>query len=284
MRNRTARARRTRWLRVAMFAMFAMFAVLATFTMFWASASAAAVTLALDAGSHEPSVPTFNIMPTRIVIKGRETTASLLLRNDSKQTVRFQVTAFQWSNDRDSQIVLKPTTDLVFFPTLFTVEPGQSRRLRVAASQRAVERELTYRLLIEQLPSHAEAQPTGVQMLMRASVPVFVQPPTLVARAAIEHTEIADGRVSFDVRNLGTTHVMIVQADVRGVPAAGQAPYTQRLPGWYLLSGETRTYHVTLPPEVCRAQQKLTISITFDGKPQQTLTAEQPITAETCGR
>jgi fimbrial chaperone protein len=237
-----------------------------------------------ESGRHEERGPgedrsSLNIMPTRVVIKPRETSASLMLRNDSSQSVRFQVTAFAWSNDANGQIVLKPTTDLVFFPTLLTIEPGESRRVRVAASQRAVERELAYRLMIEQLPSRAEAPSGGgVQMLMRASVPVFVQAQPMVARAVIEGTRIAKGEAVFDVRNVGTTHVMIVQAEVRGTTS-----FAQRLPGWYLLSGETRTYRVALPEEVCRAQEKLTIAVSFDGNPRQTMTAEQDIMPGACG-
>src|SRR5689334_21954615 len=132
-----------------------------------AIAAVAMASAILMARAQEAGAPTFNIMPTRVVIKPRETSASLMLRNDSSERVRFQVAAFAWSNDAHGQIVLQPTTDLVFFPTLLTIEPGQSRRVRVAASQRAVERELAYRLMIEQLPSRAEAQPGGgVQMLM----------------------------------------------------------------------------------------------------------------------
>jgi fimbrial chaperone protein len=269
MRDRTARSRRARWLGLALI-------------------------VTSGAVGAEPSAPTFNLMPTRLVIKPRETTASLLLRNESPQLVRFQVSAFGWSNDTNGQIVLEPTTELVFFPTVFSVEPGASRRVRVATSQKAIERELSYRLVIEQLPTRTEAQPTGVQMLMRASVPVFVQPANLVARAAIEHAAIADGQVSFDVRNVGTTFVMITQAEVRGTSGgtsndtrngtSGQIPFLQRMPGWYLLSGETRTYRVALPAEVCRAQERLTIAVTFDGKPPQTLTADQPVSTEACGR
>jgi fimbrial chaperone protein len=244
-----------------------------------AIAAVAIASAILVARAQEAAAPTFNIMPTRVVIKPRETSASLMLRNDASESVRFQVTAFAWSNDANGQIVLKPTTDLVFFPTLFTIEPGQSRRVRVAASQRAVERELAYRLMIEQLPSHAGAQPGGgVQMLTRASVPVFVQPQTIVARATIENTTIANRQASFDVRNVGTTHVMIVQTEVRGTRS-----FAQRLPGWYLLPGETRTYRVALPEEVCRAQETLTMAVSFDGHPGQTLSAEHAITAEACG-
>jgi fimbrial chaperone protein len=208
--------------------------------------------------------PQFNITPTRLFISKGQTSTSLMLRNDGGESLRFQVSAFAWSNDRDGQMVLKPTSDVVFFPVLFSVEPGQSRRVRVAVSERAIERELSYRLFVEQLPSRAAAQPPGVQMLMRASIPVFVRPPSMVARATLDEADVIGGRLSFVLRNTGTVHVSTTSITVRVPGGMGsRRPFETQLPGWYLLSGESRVYHVTLPAEVCEEHPLLTIAVTF---------------------
>jgi fimbrial chaperone protein len=219
--------------------------------------------------------PQFNITPTRLFIPKGQTSASLVLRNEGAEALRFQISAFGWSNDADGQIVLQPTGDVIFFPVLFAVEPGQTRRVRVAVTSKAIERELSYRLFIEQLPSRAEAQPAGVQMLMRASIPLFVQPPQLLARATLDAAAMASGTLSFAVRNVGTVHVSITRVTVQ---AGG---FEAQLPGWYLLSGETRRYQVALPEEVCRQQPTVRIAVTFADNAQP-LTIDQPFGAGDC--
>jgi P pilus assembly chaperone PapD len=41
----------------------------------------------------------FNVTPTRLVLRHSQTSASLLLKNESAETIRFQVSAFTWAND-----------------------------------------------------------------------------------------------------------------------------------------------------------------------------------------
>jgi fimbrial chaperone protein len=226
--------------------------------------------------------PQFNITPTRLFIPAKQTSTSLVLRNEGPEALRFQVSAFAWSNDAEGQLVLQPTRDVVFFPVLFGVEPGQTRRVRVAVTERAIERELSYRIFVEQLPSHAAAQGPGVQMLMRASIPVFVQPPTMIARATLEHVATTGGRLSFVVRNIGNVHVSIAQVSVRAARRDPQAPsFDAQLSGWYLLSGEARAYHVTLPPDLCRERPTLTIAVKFADNAQP-LTIDQAIADGAC--
>jgi fimbrial chaperone protein len=226
--------------------------------------------------------PQFNITPTRVFIPAGQTNASLVVRNDGAEPLRFQITASGWSNDADGQLVLHATTDVVFFPMLFNVEPGQSRRIRIAVTARAIERELSYRLFIEQLPSRAGTQTAGVQMLMRASIPVFVQPPRMIAQATLDKAVIATGQLSFAVHNIGTVHVSIARVTVHAPRRdATQPPFESTLPGWYLLSGETRTYRVALPADVCRERPTLTIAATFADNADP-LTIVEPIPAGAC--
>src|SRR5262245_3077930 len=64
----------------------------------------------------QASAPQFNITPTRVFIPAGQTSASLMLRNEGPEPLRFQISASAWSNDADGQLVLQPTTDVVFFP------------------------------------------------------------------------------------------------------------------------------------------------------------------------
>jgi P pilus assembly chaperone PapD len=87
----------------------------------------------------------FNVTPTRIVLRHTQTSTSLLLKNESADTIRFQVSAFSWANDAAGEMKLEPTRDIVFFPALFSIASGQTRRVRVATSERATTHERAYR-------------------------------------------------------------------------------------------------------------------------------------------
>ena len=50
-----------------------------------------------------------------------------------------QVSAFSWDQDIHGGIVLSPTRDVVFFPMMLTLAPGEQRRIRVGSTVPAVE-------------------------------------------------------------------------------------------------------------------------------------------------
>lgn len=227
-----------------------------------------------------------NIAPTAVVIARPGESGSLMLRNDADEPVRFQVSAFRWSTAPSGEMALEPTKDLIFFPSLFTIAPHQARRLRVATSVRAVDRELSYRLLIEQLPASEAAPATpgqGVQMLVRASVPVFVQPPTLTVRVTLDGLALADGAASFDLRNTGTVHLTMTEAVLRGRLRNGADAPEQRIKGWYLLPAESRRYRVPVPPESCREWTAMRVSVTFANGFKEPLTEEASLPPGACG-
>ena len=127
------------------------------------------------------------------------------------------------------------------------------------------------------MPLPEETQPSGVQMLMRASIPLFVQPPQLVARATMDDAQVAGGQLSFAVRNVGNVHVSIVRVTV-SMRARG---FETQVPGWYLLSGETRRYRIALPADVCREPGMVRIAAMFEDNPQP-LTIDHPIGVGDC--
>ncbi len=66
------------------------------------------------------SAATFSVNPTQIYLSGRATSSLLTLRNDSTEMLRFQLSAFAWTQSAAGEIELGPTEDVVFFPALLT--------------------------------------------------------------------------------------------------------------------------------------------------------------------
>jgi fimbrial chaperone protein len=225
----------------------------------------------------------FNVTPTRLVLRPSETSTSLLLKNESDEAIRFQVTAFSWTNATDGEMKVAPTRDIVFFPALFSIAPGQTRRVRVATSERATTHERAYRLIVEQLPSRAGPRMEGgVEMLTRLNVPLFLEPGTRVAQATLDHVALREGALTFDVHNTGTVHVRLDDVVVRGLAREGTSAHEQRVPGWYLLPGETRLYQLPLEPDVCRAIASVVVTTTLAQMPGRTLEERAAVDAGAC--
>jgi fimbrial chaperone protein len=225
----------------------------------------------------------FNVTPTRLVLRPSQTSTSLLLKNESNETIRFQVSAFSWTNAIDGEMKLEPTKEIVFFPALFPIAPGQTRRVRVTTSERATTHERAYRLIVEQLPSRAGPRAEGgVEMMTRLNVPLFLEPGARVARATLDHVALRDGALTFDVHNTGTVHVRFNEIVVKGLSSEGAPAHEQRVPGWYLLPGETRLYQLPLDPHVCRALASVILTTTFAQMPGQTLEERAAVDAGAC--
>ena len=87
-----------------------------------------------------------------------------------------QTQGLAWSQE-GGQDALTPSRDLLVSPAVFTLPAGGSQLVRVAL-RRNVDpaRELTYRLLLQEVPQAASPDFNGLQIALRLSVPVFVEP------------------------------------------------------------------------------------------------------------
>src|SRR5262245_34105720 len=69
------------------------------------------------------SAATFTVDPTQIFLSGPSGSALLTLRNESTQTLSFQLSVFSWAQSRTGEMQLQPTQDIVFYPPLLTLKP-----------------------------------------------------------------------------------------------------------------------------------------------------------------
>ena len=95
---------------------------------------------------------TFTVDPTQIFLSGRTGSVLLTLRNESTETLQFQLSVFAWAQSPSGEMQLEPTEDIVFFPTLLTLKPKETRRVRVGSATPQEVREKTYRIFVEELP------------------------------------------------------------------------------------------------------------------------------------
>ena len=204
----------------------------------------------------------FNVNPTQIVLTGTATSALLTIRNDSDEELRFQLSAFAWDQSPTGELLLEPTTDVVFYPALLTLAPKEERKIRVGRTAPAGTVEKTYRIFVEELPALDESGVNGaaVRMLTKMGVPIFVRPARETATATVSGLERHGDAVSFSLSNSGTVHFVPQQVTVRGM-AGSNAVFEQTLDAWSVLAGGRRDFQAAIPKDSCARVTSLLVEV-----------------------
>lgn len=230
---------------------------------------------ALLATSPIASASGLQVAPTGLEFASDAAAQALWLTNTGEGELRAQVRAFAWTQ-ANGEDQLEPTQALIASPPMLVLAPGQRQLVRVirAGSNKAAAGEQAYRLLVDELPE--TAQQSGVQYVLRYSVPVFVDGATAPATA--------DPPLHWNVRREGET--LVVEADnqashhaqLAGVQLlpADSAPIAL-VPGLlgYVLGGSTMRWSVDVPPASPLAATRVRIQV--DGEPVEFPLAPQPV-------
>ncbi|WP_442768461.1 fimbrial biogenesis chaperone [Acinetobacter bohemicus] len=122
------------------------------------------------------------VAPISVAFSPQEKAKEIWLTNTSERPIRAQIRVLIWSQVA-GQDQVNPIRDLVASPSITEIKAGEQqliRIIRIAPQNTAVEQ--TYRLLIDELPSSAQADAqTGLQLLLQYSIPVFIQPTDSIA-------------------------------------------------------------------------------------------------------
>lgn len=205
---------------------------------------------------------TYTVNPTRVYLSASTSSALMTLKNESDQPLRMQIKAQRWDQSRAGEMQLSATEDLVIFPTLLTLAPGEQRKVRVATSAAFGAVEKSYRLYVEELPP-ASSEPAGssVRILTRMGIPVFLQPSRPVATATLREVGLSQGKVAFELANTGNTHYIPDAIKVRGFTAAGQPVSEWPLNGWYVLAGGARAFELQIERPQCEKVRSLLVEV-----------------------
>jgi fimbrial chaperone protein len=185
------------------------------------------------------------------------------VRNGSEVTLRFQVSVFAWDQNAQGEMALVATRDIVFFPPLFSLKPGEERNLRVGTATPVGTTEKTYRLFIEELPSQegGSGTPGQVAIRTRLGIPIFLRPPKEATAGRVEQVGVREGRLAFAVRNTGNVHFLTQAIRMTGYGAGGETVLEGKLDGWYVLAGGTRLHDVELPADKCPLLKTISIEV-----------------------
>lgn len=217
-------------------------------------------------GSSLAHAGSFDIVPISITLSPAASTGMLVLTNKGAELVRFHVTAFAWDQAADGEMVVKPTNDIVFFPAMVSLNPGEARKIRVGVNVKPGTVERSYRVFVQELPKLVKVNAdsaSAVHMLTKMGIPVFFEAATRKAVPAVSGLAINGKRVSFSATNRGTAHYR-AEKIVVSAKDASTVVHSEEVKGWYVLAGGTRAYVVELPQAACATLKSLQVDLHSD--------------------
>lgn len=204
----------------------------------------------------------FSVNPIRLDFDAAARTGSIALTNDDTVPLSFQMKLSAWSQDGDGRDQYADSSELIFFPPILTVQPGEKRLIRVGTKGPLSADERSYRLFIEELPDPAQAQKPGAQVAvkLRFGVPLFVAPAQAQLQGELENLTVQGGELRVRVRNTGNRHFRFEKLRAQsGDTVLGETE------GWYLLPGAARDYRIQLDAQACAKAGALEAVLSADG-------------------
>lgn len=187
---------------------------------------------------------TFSITPVRVDLSTKAGTGVVTLRNQEDQPVVVQAEAHAWQQV-DGVDQLAPTRDVLVTPAVFTVPPKGAQVVRIALRREAdAATELSYRLVLTEVPPQAAPGFTGLNFALQMSLPVFVAAraktaPDLQWQARLRD----DGTLVVTTHNAGSEHARVLDLELAPLAANGTA--VRPTGAAYVLPGQSRSWNVT---------------------------------------
>ncbi|MCC8401575.1 fimbria/pilus periplasmic chaperone [Paraburkholderia sp. MMS20-SJTN17] len=225
--------------------------------------SAAAIVAAVGGAAPAQAAAILQVAPVRMEFQPTQQGQTIQIANKGQDAVEAQVRIMRWTQE-DGQDHLSPaaSSELVVSPPIMHIAPGHQQTVRVIRLHPTTPAsELSYRLLIDELPHQSVPHGTGLRLLMRYSLPIFVNttptPPVprpqhgaTVIRTDLSnvHAQVAagqDGKAELRVENDGN-HAIRISA-LSTVASGGQ---TQSVDGGlvgYVLSGQHMRWPLNVP-------------------------------------
>jgi fimbrial chaperone protein len=221
--------------------------------------------LALVIGTHG-SVPvcaaSFSVSPMRVSLSAGKPVAALEVHNESDEPSVVQLELVSWSQT-DTDDVYVDTAEVLATPPILTVPPGGSRVVRIGLRRPADhDRELTYRLYLQEVPPPLPDDFQGMRMTLRVGVPVFVAE-TAKPKSQLQWRSVTlpGGAIQLTLTNSGNEHVKITEFELSTVD--GVASGLQRV-STYVLPGQSRQWQVKMASPVA-AGSSLQLKAHSDG-------------------
>ena len=162
------------------------------------------------AGVSVVSAANIGVNPVRVTLSENQKMGTLTVRNGGTEPMSMQLEVLNWSQEEGNG-VFTPTRELIVNPPIFTIPAGGSQLIRVGLRRAPdAQRELTYRIFLQELPPPPSPDFQGAYMMMRISLPVFILPKVETKPALRwQLAQTPQGALKLSLRNNGNAHIQI---------------------------------------------------------------------------
>lgn len=163
----------------------------------------------------------FSVSPVRATLSAGQPVAALTVRNTGSEPTVIQLEVVSWSQQGGKE-VYAPTREILATPPIFTVPAGGSQVVRVGLRRSPdTQREMTYRLFLQEVPAPPKPGFQGLQVALRIGVPVFVMPAAAAAPVLKwQAFRSPQGQLQVRLSNTGNAHIQVASFTVASVEGA----------------------------------------------------------------
>ncbi len=194
-------------------------------------------------------------MPVVVALSDQKVRDAITVTNNGSERITTHVDVVSWTQS-DGKDIFGPTSDVLFNPGMFTLEPGQEQVVRLGWRQTSqLNSERTYRIMFREVPpplstNAPPTSPTGelrnqLRMLLELRVPIYVSPYQTIHQSNWTAKYLDGKRIEVQLKNQGNLHTVIHSLQLTsasGVPIG--APLNVHSA---VLSGQSRTWTLSSP-------------------------------------
>jgi fimbrial chaperone protein len=189
------------------------------------------------------------VTPIPVVISDGATSTMAEIGNESDDPLRVQGQGFDWTQDASGKDTLNPSSEILIFPSILTIQPHTSRKVRIGTQGGYGASEKTFRVIFAEIPPDFTPVDGGgelVKVVAKVSVPLFVKPPGASGAIKIDSATVTKDKVHLVVRDTGTAHALVEKLRIEAMGDGGKALSSGEAAGWYVLPGQTHPFDVEL--------------------------------------
>jgi fimbrial chaperone protein len=218
---------------------------------------------------------TFQVTPVRVELSALQKTTALSVTNNGSTAVVIQLQSAHWAQV-DGIDKYSPTDDLIATPPIFTILPGAMQVVRIGLRKRPdADTELSYRLYLQEVPPAPAPDFRGLQMALRISIPVFVEPGIKASGSLKFKTTLsARDQLTVTLSNQGKAHLQVTDFKV-SLPGEA-APFAVHQVSSYLLPAQTRSWNLKIDPNKVVGPTARVVAYTDAGNMEADVTLDKP--------
>lgn len=206
----------------------------------------------------------FEVNPIRVDLSANARSAALSVRNSGTEAVVVQTSLVSWTQE-NGQDVYAPTKELLGTPPIATIPPGGEQILRLGM-RRAPDpvNELAYRVFLREVPPPPKPGFQGLQVALRLSLPIFVQPRQGPAKATLVWNLELEGDDTLHLRldNKGTGHIQI--SEIALYQPGQEQPVASQSSLVYVLAGQSHAWVLKAQKVHLKPTDRLRLKVTTD--------------------